>query len=65
MIKGLFWVAVGAAGALQADKWLQQRKAQFKPSAVTGRLLEAANTRLEQSRARAAAVPGSGGDGSF
>lgn len=59
MIKGLFWVAVGAAGALQADKWLQQRKAQFRPNALTGRLLESINTRLEQSRARSAAVPGS------
>jgi hypothetical protein len=61
MIKGLFWMAVGAAGALEADKWLQRRKAQLRPSVLTGRLLDTANTRLEQSRARAAAVPGRGG----
>lgn len=56
MIKGLFWIAVGAAGALQADKWLEKRKAQFSPNAVTGRLLDTANSRLEQSRARSLGV---------
>jgi DNA transposition AAA+ family ATPase len=62
MIKGLFWIAVGAAGALEAQKWLEKRKAQLSPNALTGRLLETANARLEQGRARSAAVPGSTGD---
>ena len=50
MIKGLFWMAVGAAGALQADKWLEKRKAQYSPNALTGRLLDTLNARLEGGR---------------
>ena len=54
MIKRLFWVVVGAAGALQADKWLQQQKDRFRPSALTGTLLDATNRRMEKRRARSA-----------
>ena len=54
MIKRLFWVVVGAVGALQADKWLQQQKDRFRPSALTGTLLDATNKRMEKRRARSA-----------
>jgi hypothetical protein len=54
MIKRLFWVVVGAVGALQADKWLQQQKDRFRPSALTGTLLDATNRRMEKRRARSA-----------
>ncbi len=54
MIKRLLWVVVGAAGALQADKWLQQQKERFRPSALTGTLLDATNRRMEKRRARSA-----------
>ena len=54
MIKRLLWVVVGAVGALQADKWLQQQKERFRPSALTGTLLEATNRRMEKRRARSA-----------
>ena len=47
MLKPLFWIAVGAAGALQADKWLNERKARFTPHAMTGALLDKVNERLE------------------
>ena len=54
MIKRLVWVVVGAVGALQADKWLQQQKERFRPSALTGTLLDATNRRMEKRRARSA-----------
>lgn len=54
MIKRLLWVVVGAVGALQADKWLQQQKDRFRPSALTGTLLDATNRRMEKRRARSA-----------
>ena len=47
MIKRLFWIAVGAAAALQIDKWLEQKKAKFTPHAVTGSMLDKINERLE------------------
>ena len=52
MIKRLLWVVVGAVGALQADKWLQHQKDRFRPSALTGTLLDATNKRMEKRRAR-------------
>ena len=52
MIKRLLWVLLGAAGALQADRWLQQQKDRFRPSALTGTLLDATNKRMEKRRAR-------------
>ena len=52
MIKRLLWVVLGAAGALQADRWLQQQKARFRPSALTGTFLDATNKRMEKRRAR-------------
>jgi hypothetical protein len=50
VIKSLFWVAVGAAGALQADRWLDKKKARFTPNAMTGSLLDKVNQRLESKR---------------
>ena len=47
MIKRLFWIAVGAAAALQIDKWLEQKKAKLTPHAVTGSMLDKINERLE------------------
>jgi hypothetical protein len=54
MIKRILWVVVGAVGALQADKWLQQQKDRFRPSALTGTLLDATNKRMEKRRTRSA-----------
>ncbi len=50
MIKSLFWTVVGAAGALQADRWLSKRKDKLGSSSVTGRLLDATNRKLEANR---------------
>ena len=50
MLKPLFWVAVGAAGALQADRWLEKRKAKFSPRAITGSVLDKVNSQLEKNR---------------
>ena len=50
MIKRLFLVALGAAGALQLDRWMQQKRAKFSPHAVTGSMLDKINERLEAKR---------------
>ena len=50
MIKRLFWIAVGAAGALQLDKWLEQKRAKLSPHAMTGSMLDKLNERLEAKR---------------
>jgi hypothetical protein len=52
MLKPLFWAAVGAAGALQADRWLEKRKARFSPHAITGTMLDKVNSRLEKNRSQ-------------
>lgn len=52
MIKRILWILLGAAGALQADKWLQQQRDRFRPSALTGTILDATNKRMEKRRAR-------------
>ena len=50
MVKSVFWVAVGAAGALQADRWMRQKRERWAPSAVTGTLLDKVNRKLESSK---------------
>ena len=52
MLKPIFWVAIGAAGALQADRWLEKRKARFSPHAITGTMLDKVNSRLEKNRSQ-------------
>ena len=47
MIKRLLLVAVGMAGALQLDRWLQRKRAKWSPNAVTGSMLDKINQRLE------------------
>ena len=47
MIKRLFLVALGAAGALQLDRWVQQKRSKLTPSAMTGSMLDKINQRLE------------------
>jgi hypothetical protein len=50
VIKKLFWVAVGAVGALEADKWFERARHRLRPSALTGSLLDKANRTLEKRR---------------
>lgn len=47
MIRRLFWIAVGAAGVLQLDRWLEQKRAKLSAHAVTGTMLDKLNQRLE------------------
>lgn len=47
MIKRLFWIAVGAAIALQFDRWWQARREHFTPNALTGTFLDSLNRKLE------------------
>jgi len=48
MIKSVLWVAVGAAAALELDKWMEKRKEKYRPSALTGTLLDKLNSKLEE-----------------
>ena len=50
MVRRLFWIALGAAGALQADRWLREKRARLTPNAVTGTMLDKLNERLEARR---------------
>ena len=50
MIKTMFWVAVGAAGALESEKLASKLRARFSPRAVTDGFLDKVNTRLESKK---------------
>jgi hypothetical protein len=52
MLKKLLSVMVGAAAALQFDRWWSRRRAQLTPNALTGSLLDKINRRLETNRAK-------------
>ena len=52
MLRRLFWIVLGAVGALQADRWLRQKRSQLTPNAITGTMLDKINQRLESNRAR-------------
>ncbi len=58
MLKSLLAVALGAAGALEGDKLLQRLKARYRPSALTGTLLDKINSRLEARRGAGAVRSG-------
>ena len=53
MFKRLLWMAIGAAGALQAERWVRAQRARLTPDALTGTLLDKVNERLEAQRADA------------
>ena len=52
MIKALFWVGVGAVGALQADRWMDGLWERVRPRAMTDAMFERVNQRLERNRLR-------------
>ncbi len=58
MIKGLFWVAVGAAGALQGEKLLSGLRTRFSPRSVTDGFLNKLNSRLEAKKTEDVPAPG-------
>jgi hypothetical protein len=51
MIGSLFWVAVGAVGALEADRMLDKVRDRIRPSHVTSTLLDKVNSKLERKQA--------------
>ena len=53
MIKRVLLVLLGAVGALEAARWSERLKNRYRPSAVTGTLLDMLNARLEANRSRA------------
>jgi hypothetical protein len=52
MIKRLLGIALGAALALQFDRWWDARKARLTPNALTGSFLDKVNERLEEGHRR-------------
>ena len=58
IIKSLFWVAVGAAGALESERLLAKVGRRFSPSAVTGGFLDKVNSSLEKKRTKDVPAPG-------
>ncbi|MDQ4065508.1 MAG: hypothetical protein M3161_05620 [Actinomycetota bacterium] len=50
ILKKLLFVAIGAVGALEADKFLQRQKERLRPSALTSSLLDRTNRALEKRR---------------
>ena len=50
MLKALLGTVLGAVGALEADRWITERKARLAASGVTGALLDRVNRRLEDNR---------------
>jgi hypothetical protein len=48
MIRRLLSVLLGAAIAIEADRWWERRRAHYTPNALTGRLLDTVNRRLER-----------------
>ncbi|HVF52650.1 MAG TPA: hypothetical protein VNC78_03480 [Actinomycetota bacterium] len=47
MIKRLLLIALGAAAALEADRWWGRQRQRFTPNAVTGAFLDKLNRSLE------------------
>jgi hypothetical protein len=54
MIKRLLSVLIGAALALELQRWWESRRDRFTPNALTGSLLDKVNSRLEAKRSGAA-----------
>jgi hypothetical protein len=48
LLRKLFWVMVGIAFALEADRWISKQKTRMSPHALTGSLLDKANESLEK-----------------
>jgi hypothetical protein len=48
LLRKLFWVAVGALGALEIDRWLTRQRARWSPNALTTTLLNKVNESLEK-----------------
>jgi hypothetical protein len=51
MIKRLFSVVLGAALALELQRWWERRRERWRVSALTGSLLDKLNAQLESRRA--------------
>jgi hypothetical protein len=58
MVKTVFWVAVGAAGALQGERLVAKLRTRVSPRFVTDGLLDKVNSRLESQRGKDVPAPG-------
>jgi hypothetical protein len=50
MIKRLLSVVLGAILALEWDRWWDKRRSRYTPNAITGRVLDSINQRIEARR---------------
>ncbi len=50
MIKAILLAALGAVGALQGERWVNDLKQRVSPRALTDSALDRANRRLEKER---------------
>lgn len=50
MIKKVLLLLLGAVGAIEASRWSERMRNRYRPSAVTGTLLDMLNERLEAKR---------------
>lgn len=57
MLKSVFLIVVGAAGALEGERLFASLKARYRPSALTTKLFDTLNEKLEENRSE-----GSSGD---
>ena len=48
LVKLAFWVSVGAALALESEKWMNKLKVRLAPSSMTGSVLDRLNRKLEE-----------------
>jgi hypothetical protein len=48
LLRKFFWVAVGAAGALELDRLVGRQRAKWSPAALTTALLDKINASLEK-----------------
>jgi hypothetical protein len=48
LLRKFFWIAVGALGALQLDRWISRQRARWSPNAITTSLLDRVNESLEK-----------------
>ncbi len=57
MVSSLLALALGAAGALEASRLAEKVRARFRPSGLTGALLDKVNQKLEESQGASSRPP--------
>ena len=56
-VKKALFVALGAIGAIELDRWWGRQRERLRPNAIAGAALDRINVKLEEQRHRAASAP--------